>query len=196
MRWPNLILCMPLVFPACPPVQALGILELRVPVSDGGGGQIEASLAVAFPDSLSGTDVHALLTAVSGTQTVLLPGGQLRTVEADFVEGLRAFSKGGSPQKADSLWARLRGRRLEPALQSAFNVNMGFLLCLRGDTRNAETLWKREWNRAAPAREAAWRNLLALYLAQRNFETRTGWWTGCWVSSHTIAWQLWQRPLC
>ena len=150
---------------------ALGILELQVPIRDAAGNQVDGSLALAFPDSLSGTDVHALLAAQSGTQTVLLPGGRLRPQEADFVDGLRAFSKSGGGEKADSLWARLRRRRLEPVLQSSFNVDLGFLLCLRGETQNAEALWKREWNRSAPAREAAWRNLLGLYLAQRRYET-------------------------
>lgn len=147
----------------------MGFLELEVPVTDGNGERVVATLTLAFPDSLAGTDVHALLAATSGTETVILPRGRLRPLEADFVEGLRAFAKGTNLGRADSLWSRLRGRKLEPHLQSAFTVNTGFLLCLRGDAHGAESIWMREWRAGVLAEEAAWRNLLGLYLAQRRY---------------------------
>lgn len=153
------------------PAIATGILELEMPLPDTGTDRITATLALVFPDSLAGTDVHALLVSASGTQSVLLPGGKLRPWEADFVEGLRAFARGEPPAKADSAWARLRGRRLPLVLQSYVNVDVGFLLCLRGETAAAESLWLREWRHRARANEGAWRNLLGLYLARRRYES-------------------------
>ena len=154
----------------CLRVRAIGILELEVPLPDTGTEKVAAALALVFPDSMGSTDTRALLQASSGTQSLLLPGGRLRPYEADFVEGLRAFTRGENAGKADSAWARLRTRRLNSTLKSCLNVDMGFLLCLRGETVAAESLWTREWRRRAPAREGAWRNLLGLYLARDRHE--------------------------
>ncbi len=150
------------------PGAALGILELEVPLPVAGE-KVGSTLALVFPDSLAGTDVHALLVAESGTRSVLLPRGKLKPSEAEFVEGLRGFARGGSPEKVDSIWGRLRGRKFNPVLGSCVRVDMGFLRCLRGETRAAESIWLQEWLSRAPASEGAWRNLLGLYLAQRRF---------------------------
>src|SRR6202012_94430 len=116
--------------------------------------------------------VQALL-AARGPQEIL-PHGRLSPAEADFVEGLREFTLGKYSEKGDSAWARLRGRRMAPVLRSCVEVDMGFLWALRGELGNAESAWDREWGEGAPAHEAAWRNLLGLYLAQRRYAKAEG----------------------
>jgi tetratricopeptide (TPR) repeat protein len=146
-----------------------GVLELEMPWTSPEGERTTATLALAFPDVLAGADVHALLASSAEAREVLLPGGELRPWEADFLEGLRAFARGGPYSKADSAWNRLRERTPDPVLRAYVGVDLGFLLCLRGETASAESLWTGEWRRRGPAWEGAWRNLLGLYSAQHRY---------------------------
>ncbi len=145
---------------------ALGAFEFEAPADDRED-RHPATLVIVFPDSIAGADPRALAfgAAKSGT---LFPGGEPSPAEREFVEGLRAFTAGNTV-KADEIWTALRAGRLHPLLRSCANVNAGVLLCLRGESAAAESLWTGEWSRRAPAAEGAWRNLLGVFLAWRRF---------------------------
>ncbi|HAO99412.1 MAG TPA: hypothetical protein DCQ83_05155, partial [Fibrobacteres bacterium] len=155
-----------------PSIGALGVYEVEIPLLSSNNRDATgptAAMVLVFPDSLSGSNTYALLASTTEVPSLLLPNGALTPSETDFVEGLRAFIKRLSSGKADSAWSRLRGRRSSPYLQACVKVDMGLLLCLRGEIEAAESGWKREWKTGSLAGEGAWRNLLGLYLARAQY---------------------------
>jgi tetratricopeptide (TPR) repeat protein len=119
-----------------------------------------------FTDTLARTDTRAILASIApGKGQTLLPRGRLTAQEESFLTGLRALMD-GAPQRAHEAWASLRGETLPPNLAACLRVNVALLRALAGDIPGAETLWLREWREGGPAAEGAWRNLLALRMAQ------------------------------
>jgi hypothetical protein len=143
-------------------------LPVRGDDGKGGAGAREAAVTwvAGFPDTLARTDTRAILASIApGKGQTLLPRGRLTAPEESFVAGLRALMD-GSPQRALEAWAALRGARLPPELAGCLRVNVALLRALAGDATGAEALWRQEWKGGGPAAEGAWRNLLALRVAQ------------------------------
>jgi hypothetical protein len=142
-------------------------LEASAPVrEDGAERLVPVTWVVGFPDTLAGSDTRAILASMApGQGATLLPRGSLTRAEEDFLAGLRAFMD-GSPRRAAEAWARLRRERLSPAMAASLRVNLAVLEALRGGMEGPERLWIAEWTGGGPAAEGAWRNLLALRLAQ------------------------------
>lgn len=142
-----------------------GILEIEaaLPVESS---SVAVTWAFGFPDTSADTDTRAILESLApGKGPPLLPRGRLSPSEETFLAGLRAVMD-GKVREAAERWDRLRPQSLPSALHGNLRVNAGVLLALRGETAAAEENWLREWREQGAAREAAWRNLLALRLAQ------------------------------
>jgi tetratricopeptide (TPR) repeat protein len=128
--------------------------------------RVAVTWAAGFPDTLARTDTRAILASIApGKGQTLLPRGRLTAQEEAFVIGLRALMD-GSPQRALEAWATLRGQTLPPDLAACLRANVALLRALAGDVPGAEALWLKEWKAGGPVAEGAWRNLLALRMAQ------------------------------
>ena len=168
-------------------------LPLKESVGDTDGDDgVERAIAVTwvvgYPDTLAATDTRAILASLAPDQgQPLLPRGTLSAHEEAFIVGLRAFLD-NNPRATVAAWQRLRAAPLSPRLApglspelaASIRVNLAVLLALRGEHADAEQAWLREWNRrpqsasrgardASPAAEGAWRNLIALYMAQNRW---------------------------
>ncbi|HEX2612865.1 MAG TPA: hypothetical protein VHO02_04665, partial [Fibrobacteria bacterium] len=143
-------------------------LPVRGDDGKGGAGAREAAVTwvAGFPDTLARTDTRAILASIApGKGQTLLPRGRLTPQEESFVAGLRALMD-GAPRRALEAWSALRGAALPPALAACLRVDVALLRALGGDAAGAESLWLREWKSGGPASDGAWRNVLALRMAQ------------------------------
>lgn len=124
------------------------------------------AVALAYPDTLAGSDTRAILDAMQANKGAVpaLPRGRLDEDERAFLEGFHGMLS-GNPLATVRNWSALRARTLAPALGASLNVNAGVLSVFAGEPATAESLWVREWRRDGPAADAAWRNLLSLQLA-------------------------------
>jgi tetratricopeptide (TPR) repeat protein len=127
---------------------------------------VPVTWVMAFPDTLAATDTRVLLSSLApGTGQTVLPKGRLTRIEADFLEGFRAFMD-NDPQRTSEAWSRLRGKNLPPALLASMRVNLSVMLALRGDVATAEKAWLTEWKNNTVAADGAWRNALTVRMAE------------------------------
>jgi tetratricopeptide (TPR) repeat protein len=123
------------------------------------------SVALAYPDTLAGSDTRAILDAMlAGKGVPALPRGRLDADEKAFLSGFQGLLTGNALLTVQN-WSALRARALAPALAASLRVNTGVLSVLAGEPAAAESLWVREWRNDGPAADAAWRNLLSLQIA-------------------------------
>lgn len=172
------------------PRAGVGWLEMEafLPVPAAAAGTeraVPVTWVVGYPDTLASTDTRAILASLSpGQGQPLLPRGTLTPHEEAFLAGLRAFLD-NDPRTTVAAWQLLRAGPvsanlapgLSPELAASLRVNLAVLQALRGEHAGAERAWLAEWNRrprpgrrdGSPAAEGAWRNLVALYMAQNRW---------------------------